>query len=81
MVPLIGFLEGDTLGILVFANPNDTIKKLSHTLMLSAQVRTPGFTNAICIYDNKVLNAHFFVKDIGFKPLDRFDVRRTTDES
>jgi hypothetical protein len=76
MIPLFGFLETDTLGILIFAYPYETIAVLCQKLMNSAKLRTPGFTNPQCIHNGQVLSPQSLIKDLNFKPLDRFDVRR-----
>ena len=78
MVPLYGFLEGDSLGLLILAEEDETVASLSNKLVRSAAVRvTVG--RARLIFDGCLLDPSLTVRGAGMKPLSRFDVRVTED--
>jgi hypothetical protein len=80
MIPLYGFLEGDTLGLLVLADPEETVGSLAEKLERSASVRvTPrsgsGGDRLIVRAGPRVLDSRLTVQAAGLQALDRFDVR------
>ncbi len=76
MIPLLGFLQGDTLGVLVFAQENDTMADVAKRLIQSCQVRVAFEGNPILLYKNKAMPDTALVSSVGFKLLDRIDVRK-----
>ena len=59
MIPLYGFLQGDTIGLLVLAQPDDTAAVLCAKLQSAAAVRVaPEAT----------------VAELALQPLERIDV-------
>lgn len=74
MIPLYGFLEGDSLGLLILAEDDETIASLSSKLVRSAAVRVSvGRTRLI--FEGCLLDPSLTVRSAGMKPLSRFDVR------
>ncbi len=74
MVPLYGFLEGDSLGLLILAEEDETVASLSSKLVRSAAVRVAvGRTRLL--FEGCLLDPSLPVKGAGMKPLSRFDVR------
>jgi hypothetical protein len=74
MLPLYGFLEGDTLGLLVLAEESDTAAVLVDKLVAAARVRVAPRANLCVIHEGKVLDARTTVASAGIQALDRFDV-------
>jgi hypothetical protein len=75
VIPLYGFLEGDTIGLLVLAQPNDTIAELADKLRASAAVRVRREGAVVVQQGDRVLDPRATVDQMGLTPLDRFDVR------
>ncbi len=75
MIPLLGFLQGDSLGLLVFAQDTDTIKDIARRLQKAANVRVAASDATMLYHKGKLLPDESLVKDIGFHLLDRIDVR------
>lgn len=75
MIPLYGFLQGDTIGLLVLASPDDSMAVLCAKLQAAARARVRAQNNPVAVYANRTLPAGATVADVGMLPLDRFDVR------
>lgn len=81
MIPVYGFLQGDTLGILVFAYEEDTVETLASRLVSASCVRVePGKNLTTVIFKGQKLDAKQTLKSIGLEPLERFDVVGGSDE-
>jgi hypothetical protein len=76
VIPLYGFLEGDTLGLLVLAQPDDTIAMLAEKLRASASVRVVLRGPVAVRHHERVLDPQSTVARAGLTALDRFDVVR-----
>lgn len=74
MIPLYGFLRGDTLGLLVLAEESDTAEELSTKLMQAAGVRVGGFERPVVVVRGRTLRAGTTVRQAHLTALDRFDV-------
>jgi hypothetical protein len=74
MIPLYGFLKGDTMGLLIFGYADETVAQLAQKLVGSARVRVAHKPNVQVIYQGKVLDSTMTLKKAGLEPLDRFDV-------
>jgi toluene-4-monooxygenase system protein B len=74
MIPLYGFLQGDTIGLLVLARPDDTIGMLADKLQASAAVRVAPREHVSVLYQERVLDPDLTVGQVGLQPLERFDV-------
>jgi hypothetical protein len=74
LIPLYGFLEGDSLGLLVLAYKADTIAQLADRLQQSARVRVAPRKSVKLVYKGRVLAADLTVETAGIEPLERFDV-------
>ena len=75
-IPLYGFLSGDTLGLLIFAEERDTADVLAGKLARAASVRVaPRGTERLCVrYKGVILEPKQTVAGAGIEALDRFDV-------
>ena len=75
-IPLYGFLEGDTLGLLMLAEEGDTILQLARKLQDAANIRVSHIDHVDFLYDGKSIDPGLTVAQAGLQPLDRFDVIR-----
>ena len=75
MIPLYGFLEGDTIGLLVLADERDTMAGLADKLQRSAQVRVAARSPVHVEVRGSRLHPSVTVARAGLMALDRFDVR------
>jgi Toluene-4-monooxygenase system protein B (TmoB) len=73
-IPLYGFLEGDTLGLLVLAQEGDTVLELARKLQEAASLRVAHNDKIDLVYGGKAIDPAFTVAQAGLQALDRFDV-------
>jgi Toluene-4-monooxygenase system protein B (TmoB) len=73
-IPLYGFLEGDTIGLLVLAEEDETIVALARKLQDAASIRVSRHEQIDFVYDGKVIDPEITLAEAGLQPLDRFDV-------
>ncbi len=74
MIPLYGFLEGDTIGLLMLADENETIQSLLEKLKRSARIRVADSGASHLQYKGRTIDPMLKVSRVGFEPLGRFDV-------
>lgn len=79
MTPLYGFLEGDTMGLLILARDDMTVGEVAWNLCVSAQLRVeiPEGEAIEVRARGQVLDLGARVCDLGLQPLERVDVRTT----
>jgi hypothetical protein len=80
MIPLYGFLEGDTVGLLVLAEHDDSIGEIARKLQAAARLRVAIDGPVKVISGGKTLDPESTVADNVLQPLARFDVRRGSPE-
>ena len=73
-IPLYGFLEGDTVGLLVLAEEGDTVLELARKLQDAASIRVARNDKIDLVYNGKVIDPGLTVAQAGLQALDRFDV-------
>jgi len=73
-IPLYGFVAGDSLGVLVLVDDNDTIAELAHRLQQAAQVRVAPRRRVQVTVNGKPLERDATVKECGLVALDRVDL-------
>jgi hypothetical protein len=74
VIPLYGFLQGDTMGLLVLARDDERVATLGERLQQSASVRVRPMARFAVIHRGRELALDATVKEVGLAPLDRFDV-------
>ncbi|HMF41483.1 MAG TPA: toluene-4-monooxygenase system B family protein [Polyangia bacterium] len=76
MIPLYGFLEGDTIGLLVLANGDDSLAEVASKLQSAARLRAviDGPITVLC--GGQPIDPNTTVTEAGLQPLARVDVRR-----
>ena len=75
-LPLYGFMEGDTVGLLIMADEQESVRSLAGKLRDAASLRVDGSCNTEVVYRGVVLDLDSTLAQADFKPLQRFDVRR-----
>jgi len=73
-VPLYGFLQGDTVGLLILAEGGDTLQSLAQKLQDGASLRVAAKHHVQVVYSEHVMDLTQTVAQAGFQALDRFDV-------
>lgn len=73
-IPLYGFLQGDTLGLVLLVEGEDTLQKVASKLQDAASLRVATREKVQVIYKNKVLDPEMTVSAAGLQALDRIDV-------
>lgn len=74
LVPLYGFLAGDTLGLLVLVHDDDRIHAIADQLQLAACVRVAPRAHVQVYFRGERLDPQLTVSKAGLTPLDRVDV-------
>lgn len=75
-VPIYGFLEGDTIGLLILAEETDTAADLAKKLQDAAWLRVGARDNVQVVYKGKTLDPNVTLAQAGIEPLEKFDVVR-----
>jgi hypothetical protein len=73
-VPLYGFLQGDTVGLLILAEDGDTLEALARKLQAAASLRVAFRDTVRVVYKDKTMDPAMTVAQAGLQALDRFDV-------
>jgi Toluene-4-monooxygenase system protein B (TmoB) len=73
-IPLYGFLQGDTVGLLILADEGDTLQSLARKLEDAASLRVARKDEVQVVYNEKVIDPTITIAQAGFQALDRFDV-------
>jgi hypothetical protein len=73
-IPLYGFLQGDTVGLLILADEGDTLRSLAQKLQDAASLRVASRDQVQVIYNDKAMDSAITIAQAGFQALDRFDV-------
>jgi hypothetical protein len=74
LVPLYGFLRGDSLGLLVLAHDDDTLRSVASKLQQAASVRVSPSPAARVHHAGRVLAPELTVAEAGLAAFDRVDV-------
>jgi hypothetical protein len=74
-LPLYGFVEGDTLGVLIFAEATDSVGSLAIKLRDAASVRVEQNGELVVVYKGAQLDPNITIREAGLRPLERFDLR------
>jgi hypothetical protein len=74
LVPLHGFLRGDTVGLLLLVHDTDTLAFVARTLIDAAAVRVAPAARARIYRDGVELSLTETVAGAGLLPLDRIDL-------
>ena len=75
MIPLYGFLQGDTLGLLMLAHPDMTLRQLAQQLRAAARLRADPGENVRVLLRGVERDLDLTIAQVGLNALERFDVR------
>jgi hypothetical protein len=75
VIPLYGFLEGDTLGLLMLADADMTLAQLAAQLRAAARLRADPGEQIRLLYRGVERDLEQTVHEAGLTALERFDVR------
>lgn len=78
LVPIYGFLENDTMGVVILAHDDMTIAEVVNKLRAAARVRANWSGEAEAMFQNRVLDPLATITEAGIRALDRIDVRKAT---
>ena len=73
-IPLYGFLQGDTVGLLILADEGETVRTLARKLQDAASLRVAYRDHVHLVYNDKAMDPALTIAQAGFEALDRFDV-------
>ena len=73
-IPLYGFLQGDTVGLLILAEEAETLQALARKLQDAASLRVKRRDHVQVVYNDKIMDQTMTIAQAGLKALDRFDV-------
>lgn len=73
-VPLYGFLQGDSIGLLILAEETDTVADLAKKLQEAAWIRVAAKNSVQVLYKDKVLEPNLTIAEAGLEPLEVFHV-------
>ena len=74
MIPVYGFVYGDTLGLVVLAAETDTMRSVAERLQASASVRVRPRSDIALLHEGRRVELDVTVASLGLKPLDRIDL-------
>jgi hypothetical protein len=77
MIPLYGFLQGDSIGLLVLADEGDTAAELAEKLQSAARIRVNAAAKVKVVYQGVIMTPQTTVAQAQMGALDRFDVIKT----
>src|SRR5260370_11564494 len=73
-IPLYGFLQGDTIGLLILGDEQETVQSLSEKLQEAASIRVARKEKVQVVYKNRVMDPALTLAQAGLEALERFDV-------
>ena len=76
MIPVYGFLEGDTIGLLILADEHELVAATAAKLQSAARLRARIDGPLVVLLNGRALDLDTTVHQAGMKALDRLDVRR-----
>lgn len=74
LVPLYGFLQGDTLGLVVLVHDHELVSDIAARLQEAAAMRVAPGASAAVYCRGKRLDPTLTVSAVGLTALDRVDV-------
>jgi len=74
LVPIYGFVRGDTIGLVALVHDHQTVADLAATLQQAAAVRVAPRARAKVYFERRLLDPKSTIADAGLAALDRVDV-------
>ncbi|HXU63051.1 MAG TPA: toluene-4-monooxygenase system B family protein [Polyangia bacterium] len=76
MIPVYGFLEGDTIGLLILADEQELLAVTAAKVQVAARLRAALDGPLALFINGRAVEPETTVQQAGLKALDRLDVRR-----
>jgi hypothetical protein len=80
LVPLHGFLHGDTLGLVVLVHDHQRVRELADSLQQAASCRVAPRARVRVIFGGRALDPEATIAECGLGALDRIDVIPEVDD-
>jgi len=74
LVPLYGFLAGDTVGLLVLVHDDERVRDFADRLIDAASVRVRAPQAVEIVYQGAVVDPELTIAEAGLTALERVDV-------
>lgn len=74
VMPLYGFVQGDTLGVVVLGRLDETVRELGENLLRATGVRVKRRAGFRIMSGERSLNLAAPLRTLGMQPLDRVDL-------
>jgi Toluene-4-monooxygenase system protein B (TmoB) len=74
LVPLYGFLQGDTLGLVVLVHDHQRVRDIASVLQQAATCRVAPRGKVDVLFRGQRLEPDATIAQVGLSPLDRVDV-------
>jgi hypothetical protein len=81
LVPLYAFVKGDTLGIVVLVQHDDTIARVAEVIADAASMRVAPQREMSVLANGKRLDSFLTVASAGLTALDRVDLETAVSEA
>ena len=75
-LPLYGFVEGDTIGVVIFADERESVQALAQRLRDAVRLRVDTQVEMEVVYRGAVIDPDTTLDQAHFTALQRFDLRR-----
>jgi hypothetical protein len=76
MLPLYGFVEGDTLGVLILADNEESVESMARKLRDAVALRVDAGDDMEIVYQGVVLDPLITLEQAHIAALQRLDLRR-----
>jgi hypothetical protein len=74
MIPLYGFVQGDTLGLLVLADKDETLRVVASRLQAASSLRVAPCAHVRVLHEGREAELDATLETLGVRPLDRIDL-------
>jgi Toluene-4-monooxygenase system protein B (TmoB) len=76
ILPLYGFVEGDTVGVLILADKEESVESMARKLREAVTLRVDASDDMEVVYQGVVLDPLITLGQAHIAPLQRLDLRR-----
>jgi hypothetical protein len=76
ILPLYGFVEGDTVGVLILADKEESVESMARKLRDAVTLRVDASDDMEVVYQGVVLDPLITLEQALIAPLQRLDLRR-----
>jgi hypothetical protein len=76
ILPLYGFVEGDTVGVLILTDKEESVESMARKLRDAVTLRVDASDDMEVVYQGVVLDPLITLEQAQIAPLQRLDLRR-----